>query len=98
MRLRRTIFLLSVLLHLMVVYWIIRVEMPMLIYPGKEKVIAVVPISALPPDMMSSISQKGTVGKKLPGKETGLATRPPSGTGGADTIVESKTTGTFYIF
>jgi TonB family protein len=91
MRLRRTTFLLSVLLHLIVIYWIIRVEVPMLIYPGKEKVITVVPISALPPDVMPPISQKGTVGKKLPGKETGLAARSPSGTGGAATVIESET-------
>lgn len=95
MRLRRTTFLLSVLLHLIVIYWIIRVEVPMLIYPGKEKVITVVPVSALPPDVMSPGSQGVTAGKKLPGKETGLAARSPSGTGGAatttaDTVVNSE--------
>lgn len=96
MRLRRTIFLLSVLLHLIVIYWIARVKMPTLIYPGEEKLISVVPISALPPDVMSPISQKVTAGKKLTGKETGLTTRSPSGTGGAatttaDAVVESET-------
>jgi TonB family protein len=85
MRLRRTTFLLSVLLHLMVIYWIMRVEIPLLIYPGEEKVITVVPISALPPDMMSPITQKITAGKKLPGKKTGLAARSSSGTGGGAT-------------
>lgn len=90
MRLRRTIFLSSVLLHLIVIYWIIRVEIPMLIYPGKEKVIAVVPISTIPPDVMSPISQKGTVGKKLPGKETGLAARSPTGTTDAATVVDKE--------
>ncbi|MGD2091789.1 MAG: TonB family protein [Candidatus Aminicenantes bacterium] len=95
MRLRRRIFLLSVLLHLIVIYWIIRVEIPMLIYPEKEKVIAVVPISALPPNLMSLSSQRVTAGKKLPGKKTALATRSPSRTGStpttpADKVVESE--------
>ena len=72
MRLRRTTFLLSVLLHLIVIYWIIRVEIPMLFYPGKEKVITVVPISALPPDLMSPTFQKGTAGKKIPGNIDGI--------------------------
>jgi TonB family protein len=85
MRLRRTIFLLSVLLHLIVIYWIARFKMPMLIYHGEEKVIAVVPISALPPDVLSLISQKVPAGKKLPGKETGLVTRSHPGTGSAAT-------------
>lgn len=93
MRLRRTIFLLSVLLHLIVIYWIIQVEIPMLFYHGKEKVITVVPISVLPPDLMSPTSQKGTAGKKLPGKETGLATRSSSGTGDAAATTTAETTG-----
>jgi len=80
-----------VLLHLIVIYWIIRVEIPMLIYPGEEKVITVVPISALPPELMSPGSQNVTAGKKLPGKETGLAARSPSGTSGAATVIENKT-------
>jgi TonB family protein len=67
----------------------------MLIYHGEEKVIAVVPISALPPELMSPISRKGTAGKKLPGKETGLVTRSPSRTGStskttADAVVENE--------
>lgn len=62
----------------------------MLIYPEKEKVISVVPLSALPPDVMSLISHKGTAVKKLPGKETGLTARSPSGTGGAATVIESE--------
>jgi TonB family protein len=80
-----------VLLHLIVIYWIIRVEVPMLIYHGEEKVIAVVPVSALPADVMSPISQMGTVEKKLPGKETGKAARFPSGTAGTATVIESET-------
>jgi TonB family protein len=91
MRLRRTTFLLSVLLHLIAIYWIIRVEIPLLIYPEKEKVIAVVPISALPPELMPPISQKAATGKKLPGKETGLASGSPSGTLGAAAVIESET-------
>ena len=91
MKLRRTTFLLSVLLHLIVIYWIMRVEIPLLIYPEEEKVITVVPISALPPDLMSPISQKVTTGKKLPGKETGLSSRSPSGTGSTSTVIESET-------
>lgn len=90
MRLKRTTFLLSVLLHLIAIYWIIRVEMPMLIYPGKEKVITVVPISVPPPDLMPPISQKGKAGKKLPGKETGLAARSPSGTSSAAAVMERE--------
>jgi TonB family protein len=95
MKLKRTTFLLSVLLHLIVIYWIIRVEVPMLIYPGEEKVISVVPISALPPDVMSPISQKVTAGKKLPGKETGLVSRSHPGIDSAvattaDAVVDSE--------
>jgi TonB family protein len=93
MRLRRTTFLLSVLLHLIVIYWIIRLEIPMLIYPENEKVIAVVPISALPSDLMSSTSQKGMAGKKIPEKETGLATRISPGTGDAAATTAADTTG-----
>jgi len=91
MRLKRTTFLLSVLLHLMVIYWIMRVEIPLLIYPEEEKVITVVPISALPPELMSPGSPKVTAGKRLPGKATGLAARSPSGTGGAATSIGSET-------
>ena len=90
------IFLLSVLVHLIVIYWIIQVKVPMLIYPGEEKVIAVVPISFPPRAVTSRIPGKGTASKKLPGKETGLATRSPSGTGiaattTADEVIESET-------
>jgi hypothetical protein len=40
-----------------------RVEIPLLIYPGEEKVITVVPIPVLPPELMSPITQKITAGK-----------------------------------
>jgi TonB family protein len=91
MRLRRTTFLLSVLLHLMVIYWIMRVEIPLLIYPEEEKVITVIPISALPPELISPGSQKITAGKKLSGKETGLATGSRSGTHSASTTTSGTT-------
>ncbi len=91
MRLRRTTFLLSVLLHLMVIYWIMRVEIPLLIYPEEEKVITVIPISALPPELNSPGSQKITAGKKLSGKETGLTTGSRSGTSRASTNASGTT-------
>lgn len=75
------------------IYWIIRVEIPMLIYPEKEKVIAVVPISALPPDLMSPTSHKGMTGKEIPVKKTGLATRSSSGTSDAATTTAADTSG-----
>jgi len=91
MRLRRTTFLLSVLLHLIVIYWIMRVEIPLLIFPEEEKVITVAPISALPPELMPPISQKVTAGKRLPGKAAGLAARTPSGTAGTAADRQSET-------
>lgn len=77
MRMRRTIFLLSVLLHLIALYWIAGVRMPAFFYPKKERVINIVPIS-VPPLAAVSSPQKGLAGgqstgtgKKItPGSET----------------------------
>ncbi|UCH96839.1 MAG: TonB C-terminal domain-containing protein [Candidatus Aminicenantes bacterium] len=93
MRIRRTIFLLSVLLHLIVIYWIARVKIPLLIYPGKEKVIAIVPIASPPLPGTSPISPKSTANKKLSGKQTGFQPRSRPGTGGGGSTPTGTPTG-----
>jgi TonB family protein len=83
MILRRTTLLLSLLLHLIIIYWIIRVEVPILIYPEKEKVIAVVPVSFPPLPEISFLPGKKKTREKISGKVTGLI---PGSRSGSDSI------------
>jgi TonB family protein len=91
MILRRTTLLLSLLLHLIIIYWIIRVEVPILIYPEKEKVIRVVPVSFTPLPEISFLPRKKKIREKLSGKVTGLIPGSRSGRDSIPTTLEVNT-------